>query len=192
MEIPEFPILGTEPLSVEFANTIYGSGAARTDYFQTPELIALWFAEMVGSDAGAPLPPPVDQQVRALRDAVRELLYAVADGRMPQAGAVEIVNEFSGRAPSFPVLTWSAGERPTTHRQFATTGVDEILARIATECVELIAGSDTVTVRPCPAPDCTMLFVKNHSRRRWCHPSCGHRDRQARYYRRHHPTEATR
>jgi hypothetical protein len=32
-----------------------------------------------------------------------------------------------------------------------------------------------------------MLFVCTHARRRFCHASCGHRDRQARYYRRRHP-----
>jgi predicted RNA-binding Zn ribbon-like protein len=29
-----------------------------------------------------------------------------------------------------------------------------------------------------------MLFVKAHHRRQWCHESCGHRARQATYYRR--------
>ncbi|MFF5229693.1 CGNR zinc finger domain-containing protein [Dactylosporangium sp. NPDC000521] len=39
----------------------------------------------------------------------------------------------------------------------------------------------------CESPACCLFFVQHHPRRRYCHESCAHRDRQARYYRRRSP-----
>ncbi|MEV0246912.1 CGNR zinc finger domain-containing protein [Nocardia sp. NPDC050712] len=184
MEEPDFPILGTEPLVVEFANTRYGLDAARTDYLETPRLVAQWFAAMgIASEPDA-------ARARALRDAVREVLSAVAQNRSPEPAAVHTVNEFAAAAPSFPVLDWPENETAHSRWQYTVDGPPAVLGRIAAECVELVTGPRGVTVRGCPAPDCTLFFLKNHSRRRWCHSSCGHRDRQARYYRRRRTPEA--
>ncbi|MGX7823541.1 CGNR zinc finger domain-containing protein [Actinokineospora sp. 24-640] len=180
MTAVEFPILGTEPLPVEFANTLYGSGDTLTDFLRTPEWTSLWFAE------ATPDPPPVsDARARALRDCVHRLLTAKADAHPLNPATVATLNTFAAAAPTTLALHQDgAGDWSPTWTD-TVTGEPALLGRIATCAIELLTGADATNLRRCPAPDCGLLFVKNHSRRRFCHPSCGHRDRQARYYRRH-------
>jgi predicted RNA-binding Zn ribbon-like protein len=185
---PEFPVLGTEPLSVELANTLYGAGAERFDFLRTARWVDGWFA-LVSSRHG--LPPGAAAMgrhatgVRTLRDAVRRLLLAAVDGVAPARAALATVNGFAAAAPTYPRLDWPAGGVPVGHRRDTTAGGIAVLGRIAACCIELLAGPRAGELRRCGGPGCTLLFVRNHPRRRWCHPSCGHRDRQARYYRRH-------
>ncbi|WP_086824515.1 ABATE domain-containing protein [Allokutzneria sp. NRRL B-24872] len=161
----EYPILGTEPLPVEFANTLYGD----FDCLGTPALAAGWFAEMglEVADAG---------RARELRDAVRQLLSEEGD-----AGAVDVLNAFAAEAPSVLRLE---GDRKA--RWVSTT--DSVLGRIATCAIELLV--DGVVPRRCGAPDCGLMFVAQHARRRFCHPTCSGRTRQARYYRRQNEEQA--
>ncbi len=165
----EFPILGTEPLAVELANTLYGDGE---DFLHAREWVDEWFAQLgqPSVDAG---------RARALRDSVHRLFTAAVEGVTPDRGDVEVVNAFT--TPTRLELDWSAGGPVARHRDTATGGA-AVLGRIAACSIELLAGPDAL--RRCTAPGCSMFFVRNHPRRRWCHPSCGHRDRQARYYRR--------
>ncbi|MQY08765.1 CGNR zinc finger domain-containing protein [Actinomadura macrotermitis] len=176
----EFPILGTEPLSVEFANTLYGLGDP-VDYLRVPEWIDLWFAE-TGHRANGAMGED-GERIRALRDAVHAVLSAAVEARPAESGAVQCLNEFAAAAPTVLRLDWAAGA-PVSRWMDTVRGPDAVLGRIATCCIELLTGPRAERLRRCPGPGCSMFFVKNHPRRRWCDPSCGHRDRQARYYRR--------
>lgn len=167
----EYPILGTEPLPVEFANTRYGG----FDYLGTPELADGWFAEV-----GMAAPDPA--AARELRDAVHRLLTATADGAALDPAAVETVNAFAAAAPTALALA-GAGREWRARWVDAATGPAAVLGRIATCAVELLGGGPDL--RRCAAPDCRVLFVPAHARRRFCHSSCSGRVRQARYYRRH-------
>ncbi|XVQ14040.1 CGNR zinc finger domain-containing protein [Spirillospora sp. CA-255316] len=196
MECPDFPILGTEPLPVELANTLYGEGGGRVDFLGEAAWIDLWFASAWNAHGLATAPPAGmgrgAGRVRALRDGVHDLLSAAADGRTPGQAAVARVNDFARAAPTYPRLDWPAGGAPAVRWLDGTGGDTAVLGRIAACCIELLTGGRAGNLRRCGGPGCSMLFVKNHSRRRWCHPSCGHRDRQARYYRRRVAPEATR
>jgi predicted RNA-binding Zn ribbon-like protein len=187
MECPDFPILGTEPLPVELANTLYGEGPERVDFLGEAAWIDPWFASAWGAH-GLPAAPPAGMErnagrVRALRDAP-DRRAPPADGRTPGRGAVSRVNDFARAAPTYPRLDWPAGGAPAVRWLDDTGGGTAVLGRIAASCIELLTGERAGNLRRCRGPGCSLLFVKNHSRRRWCHPSCGHRDRQARYYRR--------
>ncbi|MFC5746222.1 CGNR zinc finger domain-containing protein [Actinomadura rugatobispora] len=196
MECPDFPILGTEPLPVELANTLYGGGGERTDFLGEAAWIDQWFACVWDAHGLATTPPTgLDRRagrVHSLRDAVHDLLSAAADGRAPGQAAVSRVNDFARAAPAYPRLEWPAGGAPAVQWLDDTGGGTAVLGRIAGSCIELLTGERAEHLRRCRGPGCSMLFVKNHSRRRWCHPSCGHRDRQARYYRRRAAPEGSR
>jgi predicted RNA-binding Zn ribbon-like protein len=185
MDDPEFPILGTEPLAVELANTLYGD----LDYLRTAGWIDRWFA-LACPDEKLAMGRAADR-VRALRDCVHGLLSAAVDDRRPDARLVERVNAFAAAAPTHLRLDWPVGGPPASRWQDTAEGGTAVLGRIATCCIELLAGPQAGGVRRCQTPDCPLIFVKSHARRRWCHPSCAHRDRQARYYRRHHTTGAS-
>lgn len=178
MDEPEFPVLGTEPLPVEFANTRYDG----TDFLGTAGWVDLWFARMggdrvtaMGADA---------RRVRVLRDGVREVLAAAVDGRPADREALDEVNRAASAAPTTLRLDQAADGTLTTRSIDTTTGATAVLGRLATCCIELVAGPAAGNLRRCDGPGCSLFFVKDHPRRRFCHPSCGHRDRQARYYRR--------
>ncbi len=184
---PEFPILGTEPLAVELANTLYGSGDEQIDFLRTVQWINEWFA-LVSVEHGVTAPAAMGrdaERVRMLRDCVHSLLSAAIDERTPDAVSVERVNGFAAAAPTRLRLDWAGTGGPVSRWRDTTTGSTAVLGRIATCCIELLTGPEAGKVRRCQGPGCSLIFVKSHPRRRWCHPSCGHRDRQARYYRRH-------
>jgi predicted RNA-binding Zn ribbon-like protein len=173
----EFPILGTEPLPVELANTLHLDGGEITDFLATTDLVTAWFAAADGSPVAGSAAVPA----RELRDCVRAVLTAAADGLVPDPGAVEALNRHAAGAARYPQLSWGADGAGLDWVD-AGAGVTARLGRIAAATIELLARDPDV--RRCPAPGCSMLFVRTHARRRFCHGSCGHRDRQARYYRR--------
>jgi predicted RNA-binding Zn ribbon-like protein len=171
----ELPILGTEPLVVEFANTLYGD----EDFLGTTELATLWF-----TTAGAH-PARDTAAARALRDSVRTLFGATVTGVAPPAAAIRHVNETAARAPTSPQMAWqSTGALVASSRRETATGDAALLGGLATACIELLTGGRARLLRRCEGPGCCLFFVQHHPRRRYCHESCAHRDRQARYYRR--------
>lgn len=182
----DLPVLG-EPPAVELANTAYGDGADAVDFLADDGSIAHWFRHaslglpvavpmFVGSDADA---------LRSLRDAVRLAFDAVATGAEAAHSTIEAINTCAAAAPSCARLEREPDGRLVLVRVPAGAApVDAALGWLATGALELLAGPDRLLLRRCGGPGCTMLFVRRHHRRRWCDPSCGHRARQARYYRR--------
>jgi predicted RNA-binding Zn ribbon-like protein len=189
MTAPEFPILGTEPIAVEFANTWYDAG--RTDFLRTARLVDQWFAAMAAiaataNDTAAPARHTAAEAAaaRVLRDHVHALLAAAAAGDTPEPAAVAGVNRCAAASPPALTLDWAPDGTRSARWAGPATGVAAALARIATNTVELLTTPGAGTLAWCTGPGCSMLFVRTHARRRFCHSSCGHRDRQARYYRR--------
>ncbi|WP_433796370.1 CGNR zinc finger domain-containing protein [Actinoplanes sp. CA-252034] len=177
----ELPILGTEPLVVEFANTLYGDD----DFLGTTALATLWFTE-----AGAQ-PARDTSAARALRDSIHTLFAATVTGTTPPAAAIVHVNAVAAEAPTSPqMIRRSSGALVADSRRGAATGDAALLGGLATACIELLTGGRTRLLRRCEGPDCCLFFVQHHPRRRYCHESCAHRDRQARYYRRRATTAA--
>lgn len=178
----EFPLLGTEPFAVEFANTWYDDGA--TDYLATPELVRDWFAEYCGLTGRTLIQVPGRdaERVRAFRDHVHRVLAARADGTHPGADAVGAVNDCAALAQSSVRLQWPLGDSPVQLEQSETGGTTRLLAELATEAIALVTGPAALS--RCEGPGCRMLFVRHHGRRRFCDPTCSQRGRQARYYRR--------
>jgi len=177
----EYPIIG-EPLPVEFANTLYSAGGQTIDFLTSPEAIRQWFT-LAASHVD--LPTDVRQSdadsVRDLRNTIHALLVTLAGGRTPDAGSTAILNRYAAKGPWF--LQLNVGSATVTRRH-AVKAIDALLGRIANDTIDLVAGPSRVLLRQCSGPGCEMLFVKNHHKRRWCHQSCGHRARQAEYYRR--------
>ncbi len=183
----EFPILGTEPIVVEFTNTLYG--ADRHDFLSTAASINHWFAQMSPSLASAEVfcrTAAESDRVRRLRDHVHKLFDAATTGAVPASEAVAVVNDFAAAAPPALTLAWSSDGTRRADWVGTAAGISAVLAKMATTAVELLTTPAMGEITRCSGPGCTLLFVRTHARRRFCHPSCGHRDRQARYYRRHH------
>lgn len=170
----ELPILGTEPLVVEFANTLYGD----EDFLRTTELAVLWFTR-----AGAQ-PARDTAAARALRDSIHTLFTATVTAAAPPATAIAHVNAAAAQAPTSPQLVRQPTGAFIAGSRGIATGDAALLGGLATACIELLTDDWARLLRRCEAPGCCLFFVQQHPRRRYCHESCAHRDRQARYYRR--------
>lgn len=179
----DLPLLG-EPLAVELANTLYGAGDDRIDFLATLRLITTWFAH---AGAAPRLPARLTRRdgdrLRDLRDAAHTLIGQTVD-RLPLSPvAVEVLNRHAARGPRVLRLD-VVGGGVRIGSSSPVRGIDAVLGLLAHEAIVLLGGPDAARLRRCDHPDCTMAFVQRHGRRRWCHPSCGHRTRQASYYRR--------
>lgn len=183
----ELPLLG-EPPAVELANTLYRDGDVWIEYLADPAAATRWVAAIaprVGVDGAAVPDVAAAAALRSLRDAVRELFLACLGGQAPSPAAVRTVNDHAQRAPSARRLQWPAeGEPSAAVDHLRAAPLDVVAAVIAGGAIDLVAGPERADLRRCDAPGCGMLFVKDHPRRTWCNPGCGHRARQARYYRR--------
>lgn len=117
-----------------------------------------------------------------LRTAVRELLAALAEDRAPDGAAVDAVNAAARADAAAPQLTWAAGP----HREWRSTrpgSIDEAVAALARDAIDVVGGDLGELVRPCEAHGCVRFFFREHARRRWCSTTCGDRVRAARHQR---------
>ena len=179
----DYPVLG-EPVVIEFANTLYRYQDQTIDFLESPALIVGWFAASPTATVltrPATFSQPMVDRLGALRDAVHAVIAALIDGASPGRGALTIINEHAVAGARRASLGWTeAGPQRREHT--TASGMNALLGRLALDCIELVTGPHATAVRRCDAADCPMFFVKDHSRRRWCHNGCGHRDRQSRYY----------
>ena len=172
----------SEPLAMDFANTIRRRGMVDHDYLRTGADLASW------SEAEAPQVPRVSaraaqariEEIRAFRDDVRAILRAAVDGVALPARATGRVN---ARARGLPIVG-QLGARAGEHRSVPATrasAVDELLARVAAATIELVGSGGPDAVRFCAAPSCGDFFAPDRSNQLWCDDSCGTRARVARH-----------
>lgn len=186
MEITEddLPILG-EPLPVELANTLYVGTEGTFDVLAEVTTARLWLgASPLADPAGSPLGGAGLARLRSLRDAVRAVLLAHLEGVAPAPSAVPRLNAALELTAGAPRLEASAEGRLQVLARAPRGAVARLEAAIATATLAFVAEGGLAALRRCPGPDCPMLFVAQHHRRKFCHPSCSHRARQAAYYRR--------
>jgi len=127
-----------------------------------------------------------------LREAVRELLAARVENRPPHADAVEAINAAAVAAPMAPALCWDEDGAPSVQtRREAQDDFAAVLAAIACDTIDLIAGERHQQLRACNAPGCVRFLLADHPRRRWCSKRCGDRVRAAHYYERTRARPAT-
>ncbi|SEF36436.1 Conserved protein containing a Zn-ribbon-like motif, possibly RNA-binding [Amycolatopsis pretoriensis] len=119
------------------------------------------------------------RRVTDLRAAVRELLTALAEDREPSAAAVETVNAAARADAAAPQLVWPRREWRSTR----PGSLDEALAALARDAIDVVTGELGALVRPCEAHGCVRFFLREHARRRWCSTTCGDRVRAARHQR---------
>jgi predicted RNA-binding Zn ribbon-like protein len=180
-----FPLLG-EPLPVELVNTCFARRGVPVDGLRTPQDLAAWLAAHREQFETAVDPQAAGQhldEVRTLRDTLRELFSAVVAGQRPADAAIATLNRLSRQAPTAPQLDWLPPGQPSVTVRPATADPGAVvLAELARAGIRLLGGPDGRRLRACQAPGCTLFFVKQHPRREWCSEACGNRARAARHY----------
>src|SRR5690242_17307711 len=88
------------------------------------------------------LPPakgrhPSADELRALRDVVRDALHAIVDGSLPSRRTLDALNATAARAPSSPAVRRHRGQLTATTDYHGATRADVVLAAIAADALEL-------------------------------------------------------
>jgi predicted RNA-binding Zn ribbon-like protein len=170
--VTTFPLVG-EPLAVDLANTAVRLRGREVDLIADDEGLATWLDLHPNLDA-------VDgDELRGLRDAIREVFRAVVEARSAELSATMSINKAAQRCVATlsstsdgPVVEWGGGG----------------LAVIARSAVEVVAGA---SLRGCANHDCVLFFAHGDERRKFCDTkTCANRARQARHRERHSGTAA--
>lgn len=175
---PVFRWLG-EPLAIDLANTVMVVREDETvDLIASPEDLRRWLAAERGRLGEYAFEAAHLDEIRALRDAIRELLGATAERGALPARALDRLNAASAVAPVAPQLD---GELVAVARAEDETSIDWLLGTLARSTIALLTGPEREQLKVCRAPSCGMFFL---GARRWCCSACGNRARAARHYRR--------
>jgi predicted RNA-binding Zn ribbon-like protein len=121
-------------------------------------------------------------RVRAVRQALREVAEAIAEHRVPSAGALDIVNR-ALRARQVIELVASPDGCSVDHRHVGDP-VDDALARLAEPLVTELTAGHPERIRICASDTCEWVFydTSRTGRRRWCDmATCGNRAKAARH-----------
>ncbi len=175
--------LGAEP-ALDVANTIGVSSGDWYDMLEPTGEFDRWATEAEKSralsrdEAGAIR--RARSQILALRQHIRDVLFAVAaDEKLPKRAVAEL-NRASRRSPTWLEL----GDDARLAERAAGTGADQLLAKYARSATQIAVDGGT-HLRVCPAPSCGMFFRPQRTDQRWCSVPCGSRARVARHYTAH-------
>lgn len=184
MDATDLPLLG-EPPAIEFANTLYGSGADQFDFLTDRRLARLWLEHALRDSGVAPRSLTLEgmESLRGLRDGVLRLVEALSEGSTPEPAAVATVNRHAAAGCAHAELAWYPRAPPSARVRFRGDRLTRTRALLATSCIELCTGTRSGAILRCEGPGCSLWFVQHDRRRRFCHESCSHRARQRKYWR---------
>lgn len=181
----DLPLLGETP-SIELANTRYGQDDWALDFLED-EVLPLWLAHSPNATTQKALGRSGVTSLRSLRDSLFDLFDAAVVGRVPAESSLRAIDQHHGACKPAS-LVWK-DDRPALQTRWTGSLRAQYLAAFARDAREVATGARWSAIRRCAAPDCTMLFLQQHRRRRFCYPGCSQRVRQAAYYLRKRETQ---
>jgi len=170
--------------ALDFLNTRELESGQLVDHLHRPEDAARWFAEQGALHPDDTVDWSGDDliRVRAVRDALREVVDAVFQRRQPAGGAVELVNgTLAGGAT--PRVEVDGSSVKIGHRH-GPSWVGDALASLAAPIVAELATGRPDRFRTCANDTCRWTFydASPTGRRRWCDmKTCGNRAKAARH-----------
>ncbi|GGT93998.1 hypothetical protein GCM10010289_12570 [Streptomyces violascens] len=179
----QLPVPGEERfLSLALVNTRFALSHGQVDLLEDVDAARLWLVRhelladrivLSGRQAG---------RLRVLREALRELFGARAEGGAPPAPSLDALNAALAAAPPTPRLLWTGREPRRADEPDTANPVGAALCSLAEDGADLLTGADAGRLAPCGAQGCTRWFLRSHAARRWCTTKCGNRVRAARHY----------
>ncbi|MGW5666777.1 CGNR zinc finger domain-containing protein [Micromonospora sp. NPDC003776] len=148
----------------------------------TPADLARWFVEAGLADLPVPVSAPALRGARELREALYRLMRGQACQEPPDRRAIDVVNRWAAKAPPAVQLTPDG-----TRKRLVDPTTGGLLAFVARDGVDLLAGPDAGRLRECSSDTCALLYLDTSraGNRRWCSmDACGSRHKMARYRRR--------
>jgi predicted RNA-binding Zn ribbon-like protein len=156
---------------LDFAGTMKHRDSAREELLTCPELLSDWTLQAGLLDAAINVTEDDLVAAIALREAIHRTVIARLEHRRPQLADVDLLNERASQRPLTPRL-----QRTGTARREGTAS--QLLASLAADLLDLLAGADIERVKRCADPGCTRLYLDSSraKNRHWCGMStCGNR-----------------
>jgi predicted RNA-binding Zn ribbon-like protein len=176
------PIVG-DTMALDLANTQFAVRGKPMDGLSDTAALDRWLTFLGRGIAPDFAADAVDlASFVELRQAIRAVARAQLLGHGDISDAVECINYYARAKRTTPVLVMG-DEGLVSRSESAESGMHQTVADFAWDAIELFGTERRMLLRSCPAPDCPLLFIKDHSRRKWCQPSCANRVRAARAYR---------
>lgn len=128
-----------------------------------PKLLSDWAVQAGLLDRGIEVAEDDLEAAIALREAIYRTVTARIEGRRPKSADVELLNEHGSHAQLTPRL-----DRTGAVRREGTPS--QLLARLAADLLDLLAGPDIEKVKGCAHPGCSRLYVDSSraQNRHWC------------------------
>ncbi|CAN5638190.1 CGNR zinc finger domain-containing protein [soil metagenome] len=149
-----------------------------------------WFAQPARSIPLDSSPGPASiGRARRLREVIRSIAAALADGTCPEPALIAELNAAAARPALSAALASVQGSLQRTFTGPIT--LDRASASLASDAVELFAHTPAGRIRTCSADGCPLVFVDTSrpGTRRWCAMErCGNRAKVRQFRRR--PAEA--
>jgi predicted RNA-binding Zn ribbon-like protein len=148
---------------LDFAGTMKRRASTREELLTGPNALSDWAVEAGLLDAGIEVTGDDFAAAIALREAIYRTVTARLDHRRPKPVDFEIINDHA----SLPQLTPRLTKTGATRREGTAV---QLLASLAADVLDLLAGADIDRVKGCDNQDCTRLYVDSSraQNRHWC------------------------
>src|SRR5271165_1872582 len=148
---------------LNFVGTMKHRHSSREELLTGPELLSDWAVEAGLLDAGVDVTDDDLAAALALREAIYRTVSARLEGHRPKPADVELLNERAAQPQLTPRLLRSGA----TRREGTAA---QLLASVAADLLDLLAGTDIENVKQCSHPDCTRLYLdaSRAKNRHWC------------------------
>ncbi|MFE3520039.1 CGNR zinc finger domain-containing protein [Streptomyces sp. NPDC059161] len=177
------PVPGEERFaSLALVNTRFALSHGQVDLLEDADAARLWLVRHELLPDRTVLNGRQASRLRSLREALRELYAARAEGERPPAASLDALNAALAAAPPTPRLVWTGRAPHRADEPDAGNPAGAALSLLAEDGADLLTGPDAAQLAPCGAQGCTRWFLRSHAARRWCTTKCGNRVRAARHY----------
>ncbi|SOX54175.1 hypothetical protein MAAFP003_2851, partial [Mycobacterium ahvazicum] len=156
---------------LNFAGTLKHRNTSREERLIEPAVLSEWAVQAGLVDAAIAVTDDDLATAIAVREAIYRTVTARLDAREPEPADVELLNEQASR----PALTPRLLPNGDTSREGTAP---QLIAGLAADLLDLLAGPDIDNVKRCDHPDCSLLYVDSSraKNRHWCGmATCGNK-----------------
>lgn len=156
---------------LDFAGTLKHRNSTCAERLTEPAVLSEWAVQAGLVDVGIEVTAADLAAAIEVREGIYRTAIARLDGGRPRSADVDLLNERAARPRLTPrLLMTGAISREGTAAQ--------LIATLAADLLDLLAGPDIANVKRCAHPDCTLLYVdfSRAKNRQWCGmATCGNK-----------------
>ncbi|WP_282604919.1 ABATE domain-containing protein [Pelagibius sp. Alg239-R121] len=177
-------------LCLNVVASVGGRSKERLERWPEPEDLGRWCVESGLLEEAPSVTSSELVAARALREAIYRLVQAAREERQAAHEDISLLNEWAARASLVPELA------PNGRHLFwrAEAPLQAVLASVARDAVDLMAGELIGRIRECAEDSCSVLFIdaSRPGKRRWCSMNrCGNRVKKQAFRKRQRAAEAS-